>query len=173
MSEPLLNVVLVEPEIPPNTGNIGRLCAAVDCRLHLVEPLGFVIDDKSLQRAGMDYWQHLQWRAWPSLKALQEAHTEARYFYFTTKTRRLYTEVAYQPGDFLVFGRETKGITGKSAGGPSPVVRDPAHHQPENSQSQSGHRRGDRRVRGVASDRALTTPQEACQTLFFRASQSS
>ena len=107
---PLFNVVLVEPEIPPNTGNIGRLCAGMNCRLHLVEPLGFRLDDKSLQRAGMDYWQHLQWQSWPSFAALQASHSVGRYFYFTTKTKRLYTSVSYQPGDFLVFGRETKGL---------------------------------------------------------------
>ena len=106
------NVVLVEPEIPPNAGNVGRLCAATRTRLHLVEPLGFRLDDKALKRAGLDYWDHLDWKVWPSFEALQaaEANATGRYFYFTTKTTRLYTEVNYQPGDFLVFGRETKGL---------------------------------------------------------------
>ena len=107
---PLIHIVLIEPEIPPNTGNIGRLCAATNCHLHLVEPLGFLIDDKSLQRAGMDYWQHLKWTAWPSFEALKESYQEARFFYFTTKTSRVYTSVEYRSGDFLVFGRETKGL---------------------------------------------------------------
>jgi tRNA (cytidine/uridine-2'-O-)-methyltransferase len=106
---PLLNVVLVEPEIPPNAGNIGRLCAATRTRLHFVGPLGFSLDDKNLKRAGLDYWEHLDWTTWPSLEALQAAHP-GRYFYFTTKTTRLYASVNYEPGDFLVFGRETKGL---------------------------------------------------------------
>jgi len=103
------NVVLVEPEIPPNAGNVGRLCAATRTRLHLVEPLGFRLDDKALKRAGLDYWDHLDWKVWPSFEALQAAEA-GRYFFFTTKISRLYTEVNYQPGDFLVFGRETKGL---------------------------------------------------------------
>jgi len=103
------NVVLVEPEIPPNAGNVGRLCAATRTRLHLIEPLGFRLDDKALKRAGLDYWDHLDWKTWPSFEALQTAEA-GRYFFFTTKTERLYTEVNYQPGDFLVFGRETKGL---------------------------------------------------------------
>jgi tRNA (cytidine/uridine-2'-O-)-methyltransferase len=106
---PLLNVVLVEPEIPPNAGNIGRLCAATRTRLHFVGPLGFSLDDKNLKRAGLDYWEHLDWTTWPSLEELQTSHP-GRYFYFTTKTTRLYTSMNYEPGDFLVFGRETKGL---------------------------------------------------------------
>ncbi len=110
MNDPLFHVVLIEPEIPPNTGNIGRLCAGTNCVLHLVEPLGFQVDDKNLQRAGMDYWQHLEWHSWPNFSALQSAHAQGRFFYFTTKTDRLYTSIAFQKGDFLVFGRETKGL---------------------------------------------------------------
>lgn len=109
-SEPHLHVVLVEPEIPPNTGSIGRLCAITCCRLHLIEPLGFTIDDKSLKRAGMDYWQYLDWCRWPNLEALQAEYPASRFFYFTTKTKRLYTDIAFQRGDFLVFGRETCGL---------------------------------------------------------------
>ena len=108
-SPPRLNVVLVEPEIPPNSGNIGRLCAATRSRLHFVGPLGFSLDDKSLKRAGLDYWPHLDWTTWPDLGALQAAQP-GRYFYFTTKTSRSYTEVNYEPGDYLVFGKESKGL---------------------------------------------------------------
>jgi len=105
-----LQIVLVEPEIPPNTGAIARLCAATHTVLHLVEPLKFKLDDRTLKRAGMDYWQHVTWHAWPSWIALREAHPEARFHFLTTKTTRPYTEARFQPGDFLVFGRETKGL---------------------------------------------------------------
>jgi len=105
-----LHVVLVEPEIPPNTGNIARLCAATNTVLHLVEPLGFRLDDKTLKRAGMDYWQHVTWHTWPSWDAFRAAHPQARLHLFTTKTTRPYTQARFEPGDFLVFGRETKGL---------------------------------------------------------------
>jgi tRNA (cytidine/uridine-2'-O-)-methyltransferase len=105
-----LHVVLFEPEIPPNTGAIARLCAATHTELHLVEPLGFRLDDKALKRAGMDYWQHVTWRTWPNWTALRQAHAEARFHFLTTKSSRPYTEARFQPGDFLVFGRETKGL---------------------------------------------------------------
>ena len=107
----MFNVVLVEPEIPPNTGNIGRLCLATRSQLHLVQPLGFNIDDRQLQRAGLDYWKELDVQLWSSFAALQAGQPEqARYFYLTTKTSRAYYEERFQPGDFLVFGRETKGL---------------------------------------------------------------
>ncbi|HSH37624.1 MAG TPA: tRNA (cytidine(34)-2'-O)-methyltransferase [Chthoniobacterales bacterium] len=107
----MFNVVLVEPEIPPNTGNIGRLCLATRSTLHLVQPLGFEIDDRMLQRAGLDYWKEVDVRLWASFAELQAAQTaDARYFFLTTKTRRAYYDQAFQPGDFLVFGRETKGL---------------------------------------------------------------
>lgn len=105
-----LHIVLVEPEIPPNTGTVARLCAATRTTLHLVEPLGFRLTDRELKRAGMDYWQHVTWKTWPSLAELRAAHPQARFYFFTTKTERRYTSVAYQQGDFLVFGRETKGL---------------------------------------------------------------
>jgi tRNA (cytidine/uridine-2'-O-)-methyltransferase len=105
-----LHVVLVEPEIPPNTGAIARLCAATNTMLHLVEPLGFKLDDRSLKRAGMDYWQHVTWQAWPNWTALRAAHPQARFHFLTTKTERRYTEARFAPDDFLVFGRETKGL---------------------------------------------------------------
>jgi tRNA (cytidine/uridine-2'-O-)-methyltransferase len=105
-----LQIVLVEPEIPPNTGAIARLCAASNTVLHLVEPLGFKLDDRALKRAGMDYWHHVTWHTWPTWAALQAAHTEARFHFLTTKTVRSYTEARFEPNDFLVFGRETKGL---------------------------------------------------------------
>jgi len=107
----VFNVVLVEPEIPPNTGNIGRLCLATRSTLHLVTPLGFSLDDRTLRRAGLDYWREVDLQLWDSLGALQHAQPgEARYFYLTTKATRPYHAVSFQAGDFLVFGRETKGL---------------------------------------------------------------
>ena len=107
----MFNVVLVEPEIPPNTGNIGRLCLATRSTLHLVQPLGFDIDDRTLQRAGLDYWKEVDVRLWSSFSDLQaDQRAGARYFFLTTKTNRAYYDQAFQPGDFLVFGRETKGL---------------------------------------------------------------
>ena len=107
----VFNIVLVEPEIPPNTGNIGRLCLATRSTLHLVGPLGFSIDDRTLKRAGLDYWAEVDVRSWDSLGALRSAQNpEARFFYLTTKSNRAYHTVRFQPGDFLVFGRETKGL---------------------------------------------------------------
>jgi tRNA (cytidine/uridine-2'-O-)-methyltransferase len=107
---PPFHVVLVEPEIPPNTGAIARLCAATNCHLHLVEPLGFRLDDRSLARAGVDYWPHLTWRTWPNWDQLRTAHPEGRFYFFTTKSTRLYTTARFLSGDFLVFGRETRGL---------------------------------------------------------------
>lgn len=106
----MFNVVLVEPEIPPNTGNVGRLCVATGSTLHLVEPLGFSLDDRQLKRAGLDYWEALLLRQWRSLEELEQANRLGRFFYFTTKVSRPYFEVQFTPGDFLVFGRETKGL---------------------------------------------------------------
>ncbi len=107
----MFNVVLVEPEIPPNTGNVGRLCLATRSKLHLVQPLGFSIDDRQLQRAGLDYWKEVDVQLWSSFDGLRAAQTtEARQFFLTTKATRPYYEEAFRPGDFLVFGRETKGL---------------------------------------------------------------
>jgi len=107
----MFNVVLVEPEIPPNTGNIGRLCLATRATLHLVKPLGFSTDDRELKRAGLDYWKDVNVRIWESFPELQHAYPDsARYFFLTTKAIRPYYEVQFKPDDFLVFGRETKGL---------------------------------------------------------------
>lgn len=107
----MFNVVLIEPEIPPNTGNVGRLCLATKSTLHLVRPLGFEIDDRQLQRAGLDYWKEVEVRMWNSFPELQAAQkNDARYFFLTTKTSRPYFEQRFVAGDFLIFGRETKGL---------------------------------------------------------------
>ena len=107
----MLHVVLIEPEIPPNTGSVGRLCLATGAHLHLVQPLGFDIDDRQLQRAGLDYWKEVEVQLWASFAELHAAQTaDVRFFFFTTKTSRAYYAEAFRPGDFLVFGRETKGL---------------------------------------------------------------
>jgi tRNA (cytidine/uridine-2'-O-)-methyltransferase len=107
----MFHVVLIEPEIPPNTGNIGRLCLATGARLHLVGPLGFSLDDKALRRAGLDYWQQVDVRRWESFAELQgAAGPGARFWFLTTKTQRPYWSERFADGDYLVFGRETKGL---------------------------------------------------------------
>ena len=107
----MFNVVLIEPEIPPNTGNVGRLCLATRSTLHLVKPLGFSLDDRQLKRAGLDYWDDVDLRTWDSFAELQRTQpANARYFFLTTKTKRAYYDVKFKPSDFLVFGRETKGL---------------------------------------------------------------
>ncbi|MDB6150796.1 MAG: hypothetical protein JWQ44_2244 [Chthoniobacter sp.] len=107
----MFHVVLIEPEIPPNTGNIGRLCLATNSHLHLVKPLGFSIEDRAVKRAGLDYWADVRVTVWDSFAALQAAHlASARWFFLTTKTSAAYWNAAFCPGDFLVFGRETKGL---------------------------------------------------------------
>lgn len=107
----MFHVVLVEPEIPPNTGNIGRLCLAAGARLHLVGPLGFSLDDRAVKRAGLDYWAHVDVRQWDSLAELQNnAGDSARFFFLTTKTERAYWSADFRDGDYLVFGSETRGL---------------------------------------------------------------
>ena len=107
----MFNVVLIEPEIPPNTGNVGRLCLATQSRLHLVKPLGFSLDDRQLKRAGLDYWDEVDVRIWDSFRELQRAQGRAaRYFFLTTKAKRAYYDATFRKDDFLVFGRETKGL---------------------------------------------------------------
>lgn len=107
----MFHIVLIEPEIPPNTGNIGRLCLAAGATLHLVGPLGFSLDDRSLKRAGLDYWAEVDVREWDSFESLQaEAAAESRYFFLTTKTERAYWSTEFRDGDYLVFGSETRGL---------------------------------------------------------------
>jgi tRNA (cytidine/uridine-2'-O-)-methyltransferase len=109
----MFNVVLVEPEIPPNTGNVGRLCLATKSTLHLVKPLGFSLDDRQLKRVGLDYWDDVDLKVWDSLDELMRSNAAARYFFVTTKTKHGYWDVKFRPGDFLIFGRETKGLPEK------------------------------------------------------------
>ena len=109
-----MHIVLVEPEIPPNTGNVARLCAATRSQLHLVEPLGFKLDDAQLKRAGMDYWQQVEWRRWKNWGAFQE-HLPAggRLVFIESNGPRIYTDARFSPADYLVFGRETAGLPRK------------------------------------------------------------
>jgi tRNA (cytidine/uridine-2'-O-)-methyltransferase len=105
-----LHIVLVEPLIPPNTGNVARLCAATGCALHLVEPLGFSIDDRELKRAGLDYWEHVAIVVHPSLEAYLIRSSAMRRWYVETGAPLRYDQAAYEFGDALVFGTETKGL---------------------------------------------------------------
>jgi tRNA (cytidine/uridine-2'-O-)-methyltransferase len=105
-----LHIALVEPEIPPNTGNVARLCAATGCALHLVEPLGFSIDDRELKRAGLDYWDNIDVVLHPSLDAFLERTASRPRWFFSTRAQRPYAKAPFAFGDMLVFGRETKGL---------------------------------------------------------------
>lgn len=109
----MFHIVLVEPEIPQNTGNIARSCAVTGASLHLVRPLGFCIDDAHVRRAGLDYWKDVALRVWDSFEQLEASFPEARFFLFTTHGQRAYTDAHYRDGDFLVFGRETAGLPEK------------------------------------------------------------
>ncbi|MEJ2032427.1 MAG: tRNA (cytidine(34)-2'-O)-methyltransferase [Deltaproteobacteria bacterium] len=109
LSDPF-QVVLVEPEIPPNTGTIARLCGATDSVLHLVKPLGFSTDDRQLKRAGLDYWQFVQIVYWESFWEFLAGNDTGRMHFLSKKAERPYTEGRFRPGDFLVFGKETKGL---------------------------------------------------------------
>ncbi len=106
----MFHLVLIEPEIPQNTGNIARLCVAAGARLHLVGPLGFSIDEKAVRRAGMDYWERLDLQTWSSWDELKAAHPEGRFYFLSSKVAYPYWDAEFQDGDFLVFGRETKGL---------------------------------------------------------------
>ena len=106
----MFNIVLVEPEIPQNTGNIARTCAAAGCTLHLIRPLGFEVSDKYLKRAGLDYWQFVDIRYYDGIGQLFSAFPEGRFWFFSTKAARVHSDVRYREGDFLVFGKETKGL---------------------------------------------------------------
>lgn len=107
-----MNIVLVEPEIPQNTGNIGRLCVATNSTLHLVEPLGFEISDKQLRRAGLDYWKFINLKTYCNWEQFEELNSPKVHL-LTTKGTKPYTEVAYKPNDFLILGSESKGLPDK------------------------------------------------------------
>jgi len=104
------NIVLIEPEIPPNTGNIARLCAATGTSLHLVGKLGFSTDDRYLKRAGLDYWEFVDIHYWQDLDELTAHYPDSRFLYLSTKVARSYLDIGFTPGDFIVFGKETKGL---------------------------------------------------------------
>lgn len=106
----MLNVVLLEPEIPQNTGNAARTCLAAGARLHLVEPFGFSLDAAALRRAGMDYWDRCDVKIWPSFASLRTSAEGSRFYFLTTKARRPYWGARFADGDYLVFGRETRGL---------------------------------------------------------------
>lgn len=105
-----LNIVMVEPEIPQNTGNIARTCAITNTRLHLVRPLGFSVDDKALKRAGLDYWHLVDITYYDSFEEVMEKNKNGKFYFATTKTKNKYTDVKYSEDSFLVFGKETKGL---------------------------------------------------------------
>ena len=106
-----MNIVLLEPEIPPNTGNVARLCAATRTQLHLIEPFGFKLDDTQLTRAGMDYWEQVDWKRWKSWQEFQtQLPVGARLWFIESGGPRHYAEVVYHSADYLVFGRETAGL---------------------------------------------------------------
>lgn len=110
MSEPFLEIVLFQPEIPPNTGNVIRLTANTGCRLHLVKPLGFALDDKQMRRAGLDYHEYADLQVHADWRALHEALAGRRLFAFSTRAQGLFSQAVFQPGDVLVFGPETRGL---------------------------------------------------------------
>ena len=106
----MLNIVLYEPEIPANTGNIGRTCVATGTRLHLIEPLGFKLNEKSLKRAGMDYWKDLDVTTYIDYRDFLEKNPEAKIYMATTKAHKVYTDVEYEPDCYIMFGKESAGI---------------------------------------------------------------
>lgn len=106
----MFNIVLLAPEIPSNTGNIVRTCAATDSRLHLIKPLGFETSDRELKRAGLDYWHFVDITIYENLDDFFEKNNAARCWYTSTKAARRYTDVSYEPGDYIFFGRETRGL---------------------------------------------------------------
>ena len=106
----MFNIVLVEPEIPQNTGNISRTCAVTGCALHLVRPLGFSVDDRYLKRSGLDYWDKLEIYYYDSFQEFEKAHAGANFYLFSTHAEKNYCDVEYKDGDFLIFGKETAGL---------------------------------------------------------------
>jgi tRNA (cytidine/uridine-2'-O-)-methyltransferase len=106
-----MHIVLLEPEIPPNTGNVARLCAATKTELHLIEPFGFKLDDAQLKRAGMDYWQHVTWHRWKNWTHFSDSlNKDARIWFVESNGPKRYTDTSFAATDYLVFGRETAGI---------------------------------------------------------------
>ncbi len=148
----MFHIVLVEPEIPPNTGNISRTCAVTGTALHMVRPFGFSLDDKYLKRAGLDYWNSLEVYYYDAFEEVEAAYPDARFFLTSTHATRSYGDVKYQDGDFLVFGKETAGL------GPALLQRrgkgcHPHPHAPGPALPEPIQLRGHRAVRGPAADR--------------------
>lgn len=106
----MFEIALVHPDIPQNTGNVARLCVGLDVPLHLVRPMGFVLDDKKMKRAGLDYWPHLKLHVHDHDLAFQEAMLQKRLFFFSTKATKIYSAISYQAGDVLAFGSESRGL---------------------------------------------------------------
>ncbi len=106
-----LNIVLYQPEIPQNTGNIGRTCVLTNSKLHLIKPLGFSLDDKYVKRAGMDYWKNVDYVCYESFEEFYEINKDKKIYLATTKGKKFYTDVEYKKGDFILFGRESSGVT--------------------------------------------------------------
>lgn len=105
-----MNIVLVEPEIPPNTGNVARTCVMTGSKLHLVEPLGFSLSESSVRRSGLDYWKYLDLEIHPTFEALKDKYEQYRFLYYTTRGKLYYHQISYSFNDFLIFGSETKGL---------------------------------------------------------------
>ncbi len=124
-----MHLVLVEPEIPPNTGNVARTCVMTGTKLHLVEPLGFSLSESRVRRSGLDYWKYLDLEVHPDFRDLREAYPQARLFCFSTKGKTYYHQIAYQPDDFLVFGSETRGLAPEILAQAAKTVRIPMVEQ--------------------------------------------
>lgn len=105
-----MNIVLMEPEIPYNTGNIGRSCVLTNTTLHLIKPLGFSLDEKQIKRSGLDYWELIDLKVWENYEELRATYPESNFYFATTKTTQKYSDVKYNPNDFIVFGPESRGI---------------------------------------------------------------
>jgi tRNA (cytidine/uridine-2'-O-)-methyltransferase len=124
-----MHIVLVEPEIPPNTGNVARTCVMTNTRLHLVEPLGFSLSEKEVRRSGLDYWRYLDLEVHPDFESLKQAYPFSRFLYFSTKGEGYYYEVDYSSDDFIVFGSETKGLPEEILNQADHVLRVPMAEQ--------------------------------------------
>lgn len=110
MKANLFNITLVKPEIPQNTGNIGRLCVSTSCKLHLIKPLGFSLDDSYVKRAGLDYWKHLDLSVYDDWNFFLKKNSESTFYFFSTKTERSFWDCPFTPGAFLIFGNESSGL---------------------------------------------------------------
>ncbi|MFD3155850.1 tRNA (cytidine(34)-2'-O)-methyltransferase [Haloimpatiens sp. FM7330] len=121
-----LNIVLFQPEIPYNTGNIGRTCVLTNSKLHLIKPLGFSIDDKHVRRAGMDYWPHVNLEMHDSYEAMRKKYKDSTFYFITTHGKNYYTDVKFKDGDFVIFGRESSGLPDEVKGSdPERCIRVP------------------------------------------------